>query len=451
MVVYNASFIYRIIMIKALIYIACIMSIICSYSCEQTHEEDYPWAEHTYYIGIGSVGGVSGNGLEYSVNKEDLLEIPVYFKSSYSRPYSPKVYYFLSSVSGDNDSLVCGEDYVLLDTEGQILAPEQNGGYSIIWKNAENGVHNIYIKILSDKKGTVKITILNPDNDVADPNIIVKTEKYEVRAYPNNNYVTVNANIKTEEPVLPNGYENILVIWDFEGDNPLHNLHIYSENDINEQKNVVKDPDNPDNNVMYIELEPGKDRNEVKWLETETYNYYFYANNNDINHGDEFWIGLKVYIPRLEKYQQNNSPSVFQIGPISRSENFDGSYGFYQLMAPTHYAYWKWRKYYYEDYTPWAGPDGITEYPTKLEYNKWERVVIHCILRDNDEGLIEIWKDDKKVYTCQQANAKVGTRVVIQFGVYIGVGNSSKDVLSCYYDDIKIGNALSGYDAVAPK
>lgn len=421
------------------------MSIISSYSCKRTIEEDYPWAEHTYYLGIGSVDEVSGNGLEYFVNKNDLLEIPVYFKSSYSRPYSPEVYYYVSSVSGDNVSLVCGKDYVLLNAEGQILASEQNGGYSMIWKNAENGVQNIYIKILSDIIGSIRVSILNHENS-ANSNLILRTEDYEIRAYPGNYYVTVNINNDIDETENSYENENILASWNFEDDEPLHDLHF--ENIKNDGSIIVEDPQNSNNKVMYVELPSGLDRREVMWADGNN-NYYMYPNTKDIKHGDEFWIGLKVYVPKIINSQQSNSPSIFQIGPISSRVNFQGSVGLYQLQAPSHYSFFRWRKFKYE-YSPIGDINEVKM--SDLRYNQWENFVIHCILRDNDEeGLVEIWKNGVKVYSLKQANAINDTRVVIKWGVYIGVGNSSKDVLSCYYDDIKIGNALSGYDAVAPK
>lgn len=238
--------------------------------------------------------------------------------------------------------------------------------------------------------------------------------------------------------------ENILAYWNFEGDDPLHNLS--SQN----MDFIRKDPVDPSNTVMYSELVPGTGvyRNEVKWMETDTYNHYFFTNTDDSKTGDDFWIGFKVYFPKLKSYvEPQHNPSIFQIGPMSRKEDFEGSVGFYQLQALTHWNRWRWRKFNVPNYTP----GDITEHPTILNYNQWENFVIHCRMRDNDEGLIEIWKNGEKVYTRNGANAVQGTRTVIQWGVYIGIGSSTKDLLSCYYDEIKIGNSLSGYDAVAPK
>lgn len=252
----------------------------------------------------------------------------------------------------------------------------------------------------------------------------------------------------SNDEILNNGGELtpestcILETWDFEGDSPLHNLF----DALDEKIRIVSDPLNASNKVMSVELPSGCDRAEVSWKDGNI-SYYFYANkNSDLKHGDEFWIGFKVYIPS-STYTQNNSPSILQLGPISRSVNFNGSYGLYQLMTPTHYGYFRWRKFTSAEYSPIGN---YTEDPCVRRNGVWEKFVIHCRLRNDDTGLVELWKNGDLVYRKAERNAELGTRIVIKWGLYIGVGNSSNDKLACYYDDIKIGNSQAVYSDVAP-
>lgn len=425
-----------------------LLAVFCTLLCNCTDETNgQSEKKYIFYCNFSINDGMK----EYSVLQGDTLKIPVSFFSSSVHSLSPEVLYYIYSADEENQ-LIASEDYQILDSTGEIMTPNTDGTYSILWDKVTEGTKYICINSLTDKSGGLCVSVVDPNKLSEDDGrgflTLEKNNSFELRTLSNNSSVTVkfNEGEDIEEPENPEDNENILASWDFEGDNALHDLHFEKIEDINSL--IVDDPLNENNKVMYFELPAGSDRREVMWADGNN-NYYLYPNNNDSEHGDEFWIGFKVYVPKLNGAQQNNSPSIFQVGPISNRVQFDGSYGFYQLMAPSHYAYWRWRKFI-SKYSPVGN---ITETKlSSLRYNQWEKFVIHCKLKNNDnEGLIEIWKNGERIYTLQQKNAELDTRVVIKWGVYIGTGNSSKDVLSCYYDDIKIGNALSGYDAVVSK
>lgn len=154
-----------------------------------------PEMEHIYYYGLGDVKFPGGNELQYDVKQGEVVAIPTYFFSAYTRNYSPVVFYYTSPVP-KVEELKCGEDYQVVDTNGNILTPDTNTGYSMIWPNAQKGTQNIYIKALTGKKGKIRVLTFDPQKtiDATDINstTISKTNEYEVRAFSENYYVTVN-------------------------------------------------------------------------------------------------------------------------------------------------------------------------------------------------------------------------------------------------------------------
>ena len=150
-----------------------------------------PEMEHIYYYGLGNVKFPGGNELKYNVNQGETIAIPTYFWSAYTRSYSPVVAYYTSS-----DKLVLGTDYQVVDKDGKVLSPDNNGGYSMTWPNAKQGSQDVYIKALNGATGSLKVLTFDPtkkmDQTDVSCTIIVKTNEYEVRAFTVNYYVTVN-------------------------------------------------------------------------------------------------------------------------------------------------------------------------------------------------------------------------------------------------------------------
>lgn len=179
-----------------------VFAIICLLAaCSNDHDEwenGDPAMAHIYYYCFEQWGGIpGGNDISYSVKQGETIAIPTQFYSSFTRKYSPEVYYY-TSPNPKAEELVCGTDYVVVDKEGNTLTPDASGAYTMTWPNAKKGVQNIYIKTLNGKKGSFRVLTFDPAKkmDVTDVSTtsIIKTDEYEVRAFSENYFVTVSIN-----------------------------------------------------------------------------------------------------------------------------------------------------------------------------------------------------------------------------------------------------------------
>lgn len=169
-----------------------------------------PWGnnnsemEHIYYYGLGNENFPGGNEKVYKVAEGEILAVPTYFFSAFERPYSPIVaYYTVPKATEQADGSIVemkrGVDYEVVDKDGNVLWPDTDeGGFSMLWPNAKKGCQNVYIKPLNGKKGILRVQTYDPARiistvDIASTIIAITTE-YEVRAFSENYYVTVNIN-----------------------------------------------------------------------------------------------------------------------------------------------------------------------------------------------------------------------------------------------------------------
>ncbi|MCD8183917.1 MAG: hypothetical protein LUE99_13465 [Bacteroides sp.] len=157
---------------------------------------DNPAMEHIYYYGLGNVKYPGGNELQYNVNQGETVAVPTYFFSAFTRSYSPVVSYYTSPVPNKTE-LVRGVDYQVVDKDGNALTPDAtDGGYSMTWPNAKQGVQNVYIKAMNGQKGSIRVLTYDPSRTIDATDLssttIAKTNEYEVRAFSENYYVTVN-------------------------------------------------------------------------------------------------------------------------------------------------------------------------------------------------------------------------------------------------------------------
>lgn len=166
--------------------------------CSNDHDEwvdGDPALAHVYFYCFDKWGGIpGGNDVKYTVTQGETIAVPTQFYSSFTRSYSPKVFYYTSPVP-KADELVRGTDYIVVDKDGKTLTPGADGAYEMTWPNAKKGVQNIYIKTLNGKKGSFRVLTFSPDKkiDVTDVSTtsIIKTDEYEVRAISDNYFVTV--------------------------------------------------------------------------------------------------------------------------------------------------------------------------------------------------------------------------------------------------------------------
>lgn len=157
--------------------------------------------EHIYYYGLCNEAFPGGNEKVYSVSNGNIATIPTQFFSVFERSYSPEVYYYTSPIQNESTpekTLIPGTDYIITDKDGNQLNHNENGSYTMIWPKAKGGIQNIYIKSLTDKKGSIKVLTFDPnksmDNMDVESTVIIRTDQYEVRAFTENYFVTLNFN-----------------------------------------------------------------------------------------------------------------------------------------------------------------------------------------------------------------------------------------------------------------
>ncbi len=187
---------------KTLIFLALTVCVFLSSCGDDAWDYDHS-LEHVYYYGLCNEAYPGGNEKVYTVAQGGTVEVPTQFWSSFTRSYSPTVYYYTSPVPDTDDEdgvdepqLVCGTDYVVVDANGNTLTPDANGAYPMTWPNAVAGIQNVYIKALNGQTGSIRVLTFDPtktmNNMDVESTVIVRTNEYEVRAFTENYYVTVN-------------------------------------------------------------------------------------------------------------------------------------------------------------------------------------------------------------------------------------------------------------------
>jgi hypothetical protein len=254
----------------------------------------------------------------------------------------------------------------------------------------------------------------------------------------------------------------VLYHWDFEGATPFNNLgfELSSPNSIT----VVNDPLNPSNKVMKTVLLQGNDRTEVFFSNLSQSILYYYADANpgftdqantianSLSLGHELWISVKILKPQ-EQNTNGIKPCFFQFGPVNNlvSSPTQGSRGFWQLRmtngtTPTG-DFWNSRIFGNTPFTP-AAMNQDHNFVSK-PYGVWEHFVFHFKYSATSGGIVEGWKDGVKYINVSGQNAYAFNRSRIKWGIYLGVGNSAGQTLTCYFDDVKIGGANSSYEDIS--
>ena len=170
-----------------IIFIVLTCNLLSSCSDDEWDNGD-PAMEHVYYFGFEQWSPKFDNKVTYNVKQGETIGIPVQFHSERVRKYDVDVTYFVSGLTE-------GVDYVVVDENGTQLSKNADGGYSMTWPKAVKGVKNVYIKALNGEKGAIKVLTFNPNSTEAisyTNTTISKTSDYEVRAFTQNYFVTLN-------------------------------------------------------------------------------------------------------------------------------------------------------------------------------------------------------------------------------------------------------------------
>ncbi len=157
-------------------------------SCQKDEWSDGdPAYDHVYYFGFENWGNLK-NDVSYNVTRGDTIGIPVQFWSENPMDVDVITYYY---VSGD---AISGTDYEIVDEDETVLEPDTNGAFSMVWPGAVKGVKNIYVKALSGgSTGKFKLLTFDPSKTISYTSTMNdSTANYEVHAFTQNYYVTVN-------------------------------------------------------------------------------------------------------------------------------------------------------------------------------------------------------------------------------------------------------------------
>ena len=256
-----------------------------------------------------------------------------------------------------------------------------------------------------------------------------------------------------------NPASKVLYQWNFEGNNPFSNLSLEQSG---KAITVEKDPLNSNNKVMKIVLLKGKDRTEVSLVNTANQLLYYYTDaakgfkdsRNTIAEsrslGSEAWISMKIFKPK-EQITNSIKPCIFQFGPVQNPPNA-GS-GFWQLRLRNDTSNgdtWNSRLFGGTTATPLTPAERNSESNFAVKsYGVWEHFVFHFKYKSTPDGIVEIWKDGVKYITITGQNAYAFNQNRIKWGLYLGVGSSVGQDLSCYFDDVKIGGANCSYEDIS--
>ncbi|HYC27555.1 MAG TPA: hypothetical protein VEB42_02050, partial [Chitinophagaceae bacterium] len=142
-------------------------------SCEKDsyNKDGLPELANHYYIVY-----VPNNNTGVSVNRSQaaLIKFPVQFYSAYVRDYDAVALYKIST-AGISNPAVLGQDFNIVDKSGNVIQPDAEGRYSIVFPQAKKAMDTIYVKLLnSSVAGTRKMEVWLMDN---------VQEKYDVDTF----------------------------------------------------------------------------------------------------------------------------------------------------------------------------------------------------------------------------------------------------------------------------
>ncbi len=134
------------------------------FACE---DKDYPAGlpeyEHHYYIVY-----VPNNNSAITVNRSqtELVKFPVQFYSSFTRSYDAVAHYLVVTPDVPNPA-VLGVDFQLVDGNGGVIQPDNNGKYSITFPRAEKAMDTVYVKMLNNPEPGTRVVEINFEDNIS--------------------------------------------------------------------------------------------------------------------------------------------------------------------------------------------------------------------------------------------------------------------------------------------
>ncbi|WP_353196644.1 hypothetical protein [Parapedobacter defluvii] len=133
------------------------------FACE---DKDYPAGlpeyEHHYYIVY-----VPNNNSGITVNRSqtELIKFPVQFYSEFTRNYDAVAHYSVVTPDVPNPAVV-GVDFQIVDQEGNVLQPGDNGKYSLVFPQAVKTKDTVYVKLLNNPEPGTRMVEINFEDNI---------------------------------------------------------------------------------------------------------------------------------------------------------------------------------------------------------------------------------------------------------------------------------------------
>ena len=177
---------------KKIIYqIACVLCImtfgLSQSSCsDDAWGNDNPETENVFYFGFQDWGRLN-NGVAYTVNQGEKLDIPVQFWCAGSRSFDAEAFYYVDS------NLTLGTDYQIVDANGNALQQDAKGAFTMKWQltgsddTDNHRIQSIYFKALNGAKGDVTVSTFDPKDVDADGKVKISNGSTDGVIYTPNN------------------------------------------------------------------------------------------------------------------------------------------------------------------------------------------------------------------------------------------------------------------------
>lgn len=177
---------------KKIIYqIACVLCIMAfglsQSSCsDDAWGNDNPETENVFYFGFQDWGRLN-NGVAYTVNQGETLDIPVQFWCAGSRSFDAEAFYYVDS------NLTLGIDYQIIDANGNALQQDAKGAFTMKWQltgsddTDNHRIQSIYFKALNGAKGDVTVSTFDPKDVDADGKVKISNGSTDGVIYTPNN------------------------------------------------------------------------------------------------------------------------------------------------------------------------------------------------------------------------------------------------------------------------
>lgn len=177
---------------KKIIYqIACVLCImtfgLSQSSCsDDAWGNDNPETENVFYFGFQDWGRLN-NGVAYTVNQGEMLDIPVQFWCAGSRSFDAEAFYYVDS------NLTLGTDYQIVDANGNALQQDAKGAFTMKWQltgsddTDNHRIQSIYFKALNGAKGDVTVSTFDPKDVDADGKVKISNGSTDGVIYTPNN------------------------------------------------------------------------------------------------------------------------------------------------------------------------------------------------------------------------------------------------------------------------